>query len=194
MCYLASKEVDKEGCIRRIADKPIKVVKVMAGEGRPYFYANKGIGFYCEGQTYTSRIGDAEAQGDHIAIEEGLYSYDFEGVEWKTGFDKKVRNLIPNIIFTAKGSGLTIGYPIWDWKCGGTSLAYCEVPAGSAYYMNRHGVIVSDTLKVDKIVDLTGKEDISTEDAKRLMDTIFVSTMATKMAAAQKAKQEHQQI
>lgn len=192
MCYLASKEVDKEGCVMRIADKPIKVVKVMAGEGRPYFQDDKGIVFYREGQTYTSRLGDATTHGEHIEIEEGLYSYDFEGVEWKIGFDEKVRNLIPNIIFTTKGSGLTIGYPIWDRKCGGTSLAFCEVPAGSIYYMNRHGVIISDTLKVDKIIDITGKEYLSAEDAKRLMDTIFVFTLATKLAA-KKAKQEHQQ-
>jgi hypothetical protein len=191
MCYLASKEVDKEGCIRRIADKPIKVVKVMAGEGRPYFRTDKGIGFYREGHTYTSRLGVATTHGEHIEIEEGLYSYDLEGVEWKIGFDKWLGNRIPNIIFTAKGSGLVAGYPIWNEECGGTSLAYCEVPAGSAYYLNRHGVIVSDTLKVDKIVDLTGKEDISTEDAKRLMDTIFASTLATKMATL-KAKQEQQ--
>lgn len=192
MCYLASKEVDKDGCVRKIADKPIKVVKVMGGEGRPYFRDDKDIEFYREGRTYTSRLDDAKAHGDHIEVEEGLYSYDFEGVEWKIGFDEKVRNRIPNIIFTTKGSGLTFGYPIWDWKCGGTSLAFCEVPAGSAYYMNRHGVIVSDTLKVDKIIDLTGTEYLSAEDAKRLMDTIFVSTLATKLAA-QKAKQEHQQ-
>lgn len=193
MCYLASKEVDKEGCIRRIADKPIKVVKVMAGEGRPYFRTDKGIGFYCEGHTYTSRLGVATTHGDHIEIEEGLYSYDLEGVEWKIGFDEKVRNRIPNIIFTAKGSGLVSVYLMGDEDCGGTSLAFCEVPAGSVYYMNRHGVIVSDTLKVDKIVDLTGKEYLSAEDAKRLMDTIFASTLATNLSA-QKAKQEHQQI
>lgn len=192
MCYLASKEVDKEGCIRRIADKPIKVVKVMDGKGRPYFRPNEGILFYREGCTYTSRLGIATTHDDHVEVEEGLHSYDFEGVEWKIGFDEKVRNRIPNIIFTSKGSGLVYGYPIWDWECGGTSLAFCEVPAGSAYYMNRHGVIVSDTLKVDKIIDLTGTEYLNAEDAKRLMDTIFVSTLATKMAA-KKAKQEHQQ-
>jgi hypothetical protein len=49
---------------------------------------------------------------------------------------------------------------------------------------------VSDALKVDKIVDLTGKEYLSAEDAKLLMDTIFVSTMATKFVAVQKVKQE----
>lgn len=193
MCYLASKEVDKEGCIRKIADKPIKVVKVMGGKGRPYFRTDKGVWFYREGHTYTSRLGVATTHGDHIEIEEGLYSYGFEDVEWKIGFDEKVRNRIPNIIFTAKGSGLVVGYPIWDEDCGGTSLAFCEVPAGSVYYMNRHGVIVSDALKVDKIVDLTGKEYLSAEDAKLLMDTIFVSTLATKLST-QKAKQEHQQI
>ena len=183
MCYLASKELDKEGCIRRIADKPIKVVKVVAGKGRPYFRSGKGIGFYREGYTCTSRLGVATTHGDYIEVEEGLHSYDFEGVEWKIGFDQKVRNRIPNIIFTSKGSGLVLGYPIRGEDCGGTSLAFCEVPAGSAYYMNRHGVIVSDMLRVDKIIDLTGKEYLSAEDAKRLMDTIFVSTMATKLAA-----------
>lgn len=188
MCYLASKKVDEEGCIRRIADKSIKVVKVMAGEGRPYFHAYKGIRVYREGNTYTSRLGDAKTSGEHIGIEEGLYSYDLEGVEWKIGFDEKVRNLIPNIIFTTKRSGLTFGYPIWDMKCGGTSLAFCEVPAGSAYYMNRHGVIVSDTLKVHKIIDLNGEVYLSTEDAKRLVDTIFVSTLATKLAAKKRNK------
>jgi hypothetical protein len=191
MCYLASKEVDKEGCVKRIADKPIKVVKVMGGEGRPYFRTDKGIGFYREGHTYTSRLGVATTHGEHIEIEEGLYSYYFDGVEWKIGFDEKVRNRIPNIIFTAKGSGLVYRFPIWDRKCGGTSLAFCEVPSGSVYYMNRHGVIVSDTLKVNKIIDLTGKEYLSAEDAKLLMDTIFASTLATKLAA-QKAKQEQQ--
>ena len=183
MCYIASKKVDKEGCVMRIADKPIKVVKVMAGEGRPYFRPNEDILFYREGCTYTSRLGIATTHGDHIEIEEGLYSYDLDGVEWKIGYDQKVRNTIPNVIFTTKGSGLAFGYPIWDEDCGGTSLAFCEVPAGSAYYMNRHGVIVSDMLRVDKIIDLTGKEYLSAEDAKRLMDTIFVSTMATKLAA-----------
>lgn len=192
MCYLSSKIVDKEGCIRRIADKPIKVVKVMAGDGRPYFWTDKGIGFYREGHTYTSRLGDVKTHGERIEIEEGLYSYDFEGVEWKIGFDEKARDMIPNIIFTSKRSGFVVMYPIWSRKCGGTSLAYCEIPAGSTYYMNKYGVIVSDTLKVDKIVDLTGKEDISTEDAKRLTDTIFVSTLATKLAEAKKAKQEQQ--
>ena len=193
MCYLANKELDKEGCVRRIADKPIKVVKVMGGEGRPYFRTDKGIWFYREGHTYASRLGVATTHGDHIEIEEGLYSYGIEGVEWEIGFDKKVRNRIPNIIFTAKGSGLVYRFPIWDEDCGGTSLAFCEVPAGSVYYMNKHGVIVSDTLKVDKIIDLTGKEYLSAEDTKRLMDTIFVSTMAAKFAV-KKAKQEQQQI
>ena len=117
---------------------------------RSYFMP-KDTFCYKVGETTEEEIGKVEDYGcynsKNYSISEGLYSYDKEKCYAKTTYTKNMA------VYTFKGVMLGY-YASHPRRCRHLVLLECTIPYGATYYENEYGEIVSNKLKVDKMIDL----------------------------------------
>lgn len=144
---------------KQVASKEIHCKKVIAYNTRdeyyfPYYVRYGDIKRYEIGKTYTSNLGISNiriSQADflqHCNIEDGLHCYSWDVTV--------TANKVDNSAFavTDKKGGRAyywfdapqLRYPV---------LVDCIIPKGATYYENDYGEIVTDTLKLVKIIEPT---------------------------------------
>lgn len=148
MCW---RTYSKDCCIPMITNEDMRVCKVVRDwhadsenfntpEYRPWYYPN--IMEYKEGEVYESTFDIVTYKG--MSIYDGLHS-------WKECCH----------IVSVRGEELTrivtgkfLRMFIWRFEEKYAALMFCTIPKGSTVYCNEYDEVVSNVLRVDKIVPL----------------------------------------
>ena len=164
MCWL-SREIP----VKRIAEKDIPVFKigqiVQADVDKkkviPYFYPDKTIGTvvhmkgYEEGKAYEEKNISYGFLYGRFFIDRGLHSYSLDNIRIKTNdIASKYRDK-PTIQVMTHKTTLISNDVLRNGQCYDTNriaVLLCTLPKGTTYYVNEVGEIVSDKIKVEKII------------------------------------------
>lgn len=148
MCWKSNKQP-----IRNIAEKEIKVIKVFSRIDKDVLYSpiwNFPYVFNTAMKNITVIPNShfiGEKDGTHIIIymiNEGYHSYSLS-----TQFSKYER-----VIIIHKGL---------SWDCYFDNICTeCTIPAGTIYYENEHGEIVSETIIINRIINFNYCDDLIT--------------------------------
>ena len=111
--------------------------------------------YYKVGKTNEEEIGMVEkgvtnnnAYKLQYSINKGLHSYSKEKCRCEETYTKNVA------VYTKEQHGMLGYYVSHPRRYGHLVLLECTIPYGAKYYENSEGEIVSNKLRVDKIVDL----------------------------------------
>ena len=144
MCWLGKLEN------KHVAKEDIRVFKVCKlafnKDIVPYFKPYQDIKTYREGETYYDSIGiEYSSQCSGLAeITQGLHSYTIGNYEGSESLEA---------CSTFICDGFTVIESNREYNNNGARIVLCTIPKGSIYYLNRRGEIVSNCLRVDKILN-----------------------------------------
>lgn len=145
MCWIT---LHKERAIPKIADKDIKTFKVSLrkdnGTVVPYYFND--IETYAECDKKTQDPLKICFTGKYWTIETGYHSYSKE--LWYA-----TRGIVCIFAHCKTGCGKMMSY-YPDTPKDKLVLIECTIPEGCTYYENEFGEIVSDTIRIDKIISL----------------------------------------
>lgn len=189
MCWVGKTKKEKE---RHIAKEDIEVFKIMRlVKFSPEFLASPYQGhIYTVGKTETAYFdGDAKSMDKDIYIEngkyktkllisQGLHSYNASKVGLKICKGTRIFNEVFVVVpFEEKTGGSELGeYPI-STKYGRYVKANCIIPKGTTYYENKHGEIVSESLKIVNYELINGYEEKYQEE-ERISNYVTTRTEA----------------
>jgi hypothetical protein len=141
---------------KQVAKKDIHCKKVIAYNPKdkyyfPYYVIYGDIRRYEIGKTYTSNLEIRNIRMSHVDllqhchIEDGLHCYSWDVTV--------VANKVDNSAFTitAKTGGIAY-YSFDEPQLRYPILVDCIIPKGATYYENDYGEIVTNTLKLVKII------------------------------------------
>lgn len=157
MCWKSYKTFDTVP--KTVKDKKgKKVFKFAVLHKNPHvirsYFMPKDTFCYKVGETTEEEIGKVEVVYSHYVyynfeynINKGLYSYDKEKCYAKTTYAKHMA------VYSIEK--VMLGYYVSHPRRGRhLVLLECTIPYGATYYENEYGEIVSNKLKVDKMIDL----------------------------------------
>lgn len=152
MCWIGNESDIK------VAKEDVKVVKLFYANMKTWaaldrkfvrkLYSAVYWSEYRAGEEYHAYI-DPHVYTDKVVINQGIHSYSYDTV-----FGRTEKNTLK--AYTKAGFPIFSYYP--RRECGSTSwVVYtCIIPAGTVYYENKRGEIVSERLK---IIDINSKYD-----------------------------------
>lgn len=131
MCWIS---IDKNDSVCHIADKDIKVFKIMKRvmNDDSYFYSYYQNYIYCQGTKYTDEM-EIIPWGTCLRIDHAYHSYSIEDCSVK--IEDNNRSIVVRI-------GINTLYENNFDVC----VVKCIIPQGSKYYKNSIGEIASDSI------------------------------------------------
>lgn len=141
MCWICSTDKFK---LQR-AEEDIVVYKVLKLDNDKLHSPNFDCFIWIEGETYGSPIDiHTFKSGEHYYLEglQGIHSYQQEPI-----YDVYTESFVGRTFYSPKRS-MPASYPQLEGMC----VAKCIIPKGTIYAINDYGEVISEKLKLIKVV------------------------------------------
>lgn len=127
---------------KHIAKENVRVFKVCRYTDNiiaPYFRQSSNIQSYKEGNIYHDSFGMSPHGINGVTIARGLHSYAIDSIPLKE-------------YSTSSCDGFKVITSKMEYVGPWARIVLCTIPKGSVYYLNEFGEIVSNCLRIDKLI------------------------------------------